>query len=227
MIHRYLAGATPPSEFTAAAADVLGLNLEWLAFEIGHPTAAHAEADAISSGAAPQGVDWTRERAGRLLHTILQFMHIPQADEDLPYLRSPESHIPHWVAPLAEVRLRLVLGGNYSVRDPLGLPDPRGAIPGGSYVDPHIERDIAAALRGPLEVFRVDPARMDHDTLGDYIIAMVPVLFAIEAEQRRQQPDMDLARGQKTREVTIARSRTRRPNGSKQAKRTSRSRKGK
>ncbi|MBA3340446.1 MAG: hypothetical protein H0W30_01205 [Gemmatimonadaceae bacterium] len=225
MIHRYLAGATPPSEFTSAAAQVLELNPEWLAFEIGHPTPAHAEAAAVSSGAAPRGADWKRESAARLLHTIFQFMRVPQSTEDVQWWRSPESLIPHWVAPLGEVRLRLVLGGTYNVRDLLGMRDPRGDLPGSSYIDPHIERDIGAALKGPLDVFRVDPNRMEGDTLGDYITAMVPVLLAIEAEQRRQQPDMTLGAGQEMVECIPRRSRAR-PKGSKQRSNTPRSRKG-
>lgn len=46
MIHRYLANTgkppTPPSAFLAAAADVLDVRAEWLAFGIGHPTPLHA-----------------------------------------------------------------------------------------------------------------------------------------------------------------------------------------
>jgi hypothetical protein len=209
MVHRYLAGTEPPSDFIVAAAEMLGLNVEWLAFEIGHPTPAHAEAAAVSSGAAPQAVDWTRERAGRLMHTILQFMHVPQpGGEDIPYWRSPESNIPHWVAPLGEVRLRLVVGGSYNVHDSLGLP---GAIPGSSYIDRYIERDIAAALNGPLEALRIDPAKMDPDTLADYITAMLLPLLAIAAERRKQQPDSKMFDDPKMRMHEVTRRRSKAP----------------
>lgn len=191
MVHRYLAGATPPSDFTEAAAETLGLNPEWLAYEIGHPTKAHAEAAAVSSGTAPQAVDWQRERAGRLMHEILVGLDRAQPDEgDAPFWRSAEFYAPHWVAPLGEVRLRLVLGGSYAEHEA-------------------IEHDIAAALKGPLAAFRVDPAQMDRDTLGDYITLMVPVLLAIASEQRKHA-------------VTHDGTKPRRTKGSKQAKRTPR-----
>jgi len=49
MVHRYLSGATPPSDFIEAAADVLGLRREWLAFGQGGPTVAEGIAEAASS----------------------------------------------------------------------------------------------------------------------------------------------------------------------------------
>jgi hypothetical protein len=48
MIHRYLAGTAPPADFIYAAADVLGLRRDWLAFGEGAPT---AEEEAVASAA--------------------------------------------------------------------------------------------------------------------------------------------------------------------------------
>lgn len=189
-VRNYHYDREPPAQYLARVAAVFGVPLTWLVTGEGQPTTAHDEAAAVSSGTVPLALDWQRERAGRLLHTILQFMCVPQlGGEDVPYWSSPNSHIPYWVAPLGELRLRLVLGGSYAVHDPLGMPDPRGDLPGNTYLDPMIEYDIARALKGPLEAFHVDAAQMEPDTLGDYITMMIPALLAIAAEQRKQQPD--------------------------------------
>ena len=212
MIHRYLTGSEPPLEFTRAAADTLGLNPEWLALGLGSPTAAHAEADAVVSGAES---DWERERAGLLLRTVLVEMGLAE--------HVSQDFIPHWVASLAEVRLRLALGGSYSAHDPLGMRDPRTKAPGGTYVDPIIERDIAAALMGPLIAFNLDPVQIDRDSFGDYITAMVPVLLSLSAERQRQSQDIALreaAGRQEMREVIPKRARTRSSTKSKQKTKT-------
>ena len=52
MIHRYLGGAAPPSEFISAAAAILGINPAWLAFGVGQPTAAHAVAESTMTATA-------------------------------------------------------------------------------------------------------------------------------------------------------------------------------
>jgi hypothetical protein len=52
MIHRYLAGKQPPSDFITAAADVLQLNPEWLAFDKGAPTREDA---AVAAAGRPIG----------------------------------------------------------------------------------------------------------------------------------------------------------------------------
>lgn len=50
MIHRYLKGAVPPAEFIEAAADILGVSPEWLAFGRGPMTEPEQELGRSSDG---------------------------------------------------------------------------------------------------------------------------------------------------------------------------------
>lgn len=192
-IRSYISGDSRiPLEFVVVASEELGVNREWLAFGVGHPTESHAAVTAASTGAT----DWQREAARRLLNSVLRIMQFGQGEgtERTRNLAMPDSRMPHWVAPLSEVRLRLVMGGTYFVHDPIGMRDPRGELPGMSYIDPFIERDIGNALASPLKTFEIDASLMEYEALGDYIIAMVPVLLALGVERQRQHTEASLQR---------------------------------
>lgn len=89
MIHRYLAGAPePPADFITAAADVLNLNPEWLAFGRGPASAGHARVD-----------EWKRKEA---VEEHARFLGALGAPKDF--------HPRHWLPSLLEVQRRLDSG---------------------------------------------------------------------------------------------------------------------
>ena len=182
MIHRYLAGAKPPTDFIAAAADVLQIRPEWLAFGTEDPTGGHAEVSRISSEAIEQAEgspEW--KRALQLKLGVLEGLGIPAPDlspvpaddtvrvMDAWATATNVSHIPHWVPPLAELRRRL------------------GIEP----------KEIGRALRGPLDALGIDPTEGVDSSyrtlpwLDDYITAMTPVLLPLASRLEEKEEDSD------------------------------------
>lgn len=96
MVHRYLSGATPPSDFIAAAADVLALNPEWLAFDKGHPTAGHDEVAGIAAEVIEES---KRAEAGDMHAAVLRAMRAPV-----------DYHPRYWTASVAEILRRADAG---------------------------------------------------------------------------------------------------------------------
>lgn len=195
--------AWPSKTFWDEAGAALHVRPEWLAFGKGQPTGAHVQAAALSEAAQPAGsVGWQRERALRLKHAILKAIGAPKParppehwlsrdefDELTAAIKEAASQdtepepIPHWVAPLGEVWLRLYH------RDTL-LEDPVVVVASAHAGDDSAQRDaerrVSKALNGPLAALGIDAAKMREEALGDYLSAMVPALFALAAERARQ-----------------------------------------
>lgn len=161
-VQRYVAGkgkSAPPLEWIEGAARTLGVRAAWLAFEDGAMTAAEeaqwAEAADASRAAAPAVEDLL---APRLRRRVLEGIGLPPWD-----VERGASLVPSWVAPLAEVWLRLV-----------------GAEA------PHPEAAIGRALRGPIEALGIDVEELEAPELADYVLAMVPALLVLADERGRQ-----------------------------------------
>jgi hypothetical protein len=231
-IRQYMAGevANPRVELLQAVADVLRVRPEWLAYGEGSQTPEGAIGAGISEAAQPAVRDWQRERALRLKHTILRAIGVPkpaplpehwlsreEGGEELPARAGEPEPVPHWVAPLAEVWVRLCF------REVVLNPD--AAIAAANAGDDSVERDaerrVGKALRGPLEAVGVDAAQMPEEALGDYLSAMVPALFALAAERSRQRARLIAADKHEEEEAAPA-PRTRRASNAKHKSTTGR-----
>ena len=194
---RTITGATYPSiagylkdrptatlDVLTAVAEVLGINLHWLALGQGHPTEDRAEVAHTSEVAGPGGGtpdsdagranrQKAHERALRLKRDVLEALGVPTMPPpimiggrpvhlgDRPAHEIAAEYIPHWVPPLAEVRRR-------------------------RWGFDNDDADIGRALRGPLDALGIDAAEMHDTTISDYITAMTPILLTLALEKYNQ-----------------------------------------
>lgn len=162
-LYRILANAEEPSpQFVDAALSVLpAVRREWLVHGEGAVTHAHAAVERVTVEAARLPDETSkREDARQLQEAVLHALGIGSS-----------GHVESWVAPLAEVLRRLEEAPVFA----------RGRLR-----EPFTGDLLGAALRGPLESFRIDVAQIGTEQLNDYIAAMTPVLLALAAQRRRQ-----------------------------------------
>jgi hypothetical protein len=186
---------SPRVELLKAMAEVLGVRADWLAYDRGPMTEDEAHARSRvgevsdATAAQTQGSPITPElkNALRFKFDVLRGLGFSTPEEpEMPperepaYRMTPEEsselldswakrvnlgHVPHWVAPLAEVQRR--------------------------YKEPELNPEsIGSALRGPLDALGIDissglaPEFRVRDWLNDYITAMTPVLLSLAAAPR-------------------------------------------
>ena len=162
-IASYLKGETePPLTFLRAVADVLEVNLAWLALGEGAPTKAHAEAAEVTDDSVA-AVQEPESMLGSRLNTSVQLkLGLP-----LDWV-ARNRHLRSWVAPIAEAWV--TLAATPTRQEP--------------------EDMIGSALRGPIDAMGLDVQRTVPPTsefLTRYIFAMVPVLMGLVDERQRQE----------------------------------------
>ena len=183
----YFSGGSAPSlEWIQAAAGILGVRAEWLAFGSGTATEEEElkrlEVRGVSDAAHPRErrsakeVLWLQafdlkwdllKGMGVNPPTLAQLPRDPNATEEALHawaVNHNVHHIPHWVAPLAEVERRLSVDA----------------------------RDIGRALAAPLEALGLDIKEglgIAFDIkpwLQDHITTMTPALLTLAPEIGRQ-----------------------------------------
>ena len=183
--------AEPNLRFLEEAAKLLGVRSAWLICNHGPPTEAF---DALPED-TPIVSGGRRDVELKLANAVLQAIGLPEfkrRSRDAPSATEEGAEIaaetpgfeqvPYWVGSLLQVRLRL--------RYTDILLDPAAEIAAARTGDHTAEEDVAegisSALAGPLLEWDVDPTRMGEETLGDYILSMVPALILLAHERNRQ-----------------------------------------
>lgn len=161
-MYNYLDGTSePPLELLLACSEILGVSRAYLVEGLGEPTDAHEKAAAAIEAAS---TDLHDVLAPRLKRSVLRGLGLPDH-----LVRRGGDHVPGWVAPIAEVWIRLIEAG---------ASDP--------------EPIIATTLRAPLEAMGLDVEELyDHDRLSEYLFRSVPLLLDLTAEKRRQSHRLD------------------------------------
>ena len=173
----------PRMDLIRAMADVLGVRWQKLAYDEGgwtaHQEKARIRAARIKAEASPPREDL---QSSRLKDAVFKAMDLPvpkvtiggtEDSEDFGVLHGvAAAPLPPWIAPLAELWLRLV-SADFAA----------GVV----VVDVDLEANIGKALRAPLDALGIDPSRMrEAGSLTHYILAMLPALLMLAGERARQ-----------------------------------------
>lgn len=198
-VHNYLNGKSePPLEFLIAAADVLRVNREYLAFGRGHMT--EAESEVTAAGEASVGTRGTspHQLALELKREVLEELGVPKPDPpalNLGQITPADSNreeweaIPSWVAPLAEIRAYMDIETDSEIRDTAesGLREEAAHL---TWVEDRRERDARGdyrrALRAFMDELHIDAALMSDPTRDHFILSMIPIFLSLVPERYAQ-----------------------------------------
>jgi len=177
---RYHAGREPPVTYLQAVARAFGVSPQWLLLGRGDPMAKREAADPTTGA---------RETEERLEHTVHDAARRLEAAVNTGEVSGPgtselarvqEGDFPFWLAPLAELQLRLWVGE--IDEDPMTPA-----------TDHH--RLIAQAVRAPLEAWGIDARPMQEEGMwGNYVSAITPALFILAEARSSQVRDAALSR---------------------------------
>lgn len=177
MIHRYLANnakpPTPPAAFLVAAAEVLSVNTEWLAFGIGHPTSLHEVEEQAARAAIAEAPE-----------------HIMQ-DIRAGFASEADPREPGWldqaglfaVAALINAWRLKVDGYARALRQEWPADEPLLEADVGSRghdtnVTAQIAHGIGAAARATLDALDVDYPRMAPEARSAFLLGLAQAIIA-------------------------------------------------